>query len=207
MRFAPLTIRYGEGVNSPRLLLAAFPPEFADLLETPPAGWLLACTGVGAIAAATTTARLIAENHPTCVLFLGSCGAYDQRLALGDCLRADEVLSVSLDELEGRAYRPRVERIRWSSSWPLPFPPHIVAVPPAITQTEAGARRLAVLAAAEHLELSGVFAACWEAQVPVAGALVVVNRVGPMAHDEWRAHHAKGSRTLVAALRESGVLD
>jgi purine-nucleoside phosphorylase len=45
-----------------------------------------------------------------------------------------------------------------------------------------------------------VFAACHQARVPVAAALAVANRVGPAAHEEWLANHARASRALVAAL-------
>lgn len=194
-------------MNATRLLLAAFPPEFADLNDHPPLGWDLACVGVGALAAAITTARLLAEHRPLRVLFLGTCGAYDDRLSLGEVISAIQVIAVSLDELEGRAYRPRLEVTRWEAGWPLPFPGHLVVVPPAITQTKDGARLLSTVATAEHLELSGVFAACHAADVPVAAALVVVNKVGPDAHTEWQANHAEGSRHLVATLRKHGVLD
>lgn len=187
------------------LLLAAFSPELAGLDATPPAGWRVALTGVGALAAAAATARLLVEVRPERVLFVGTCGAYDARLAVGDVLAATEAIATSLDELEGRAYRPEIERTRWTAGWTLPLPGHAVAVPPAITLTADGARRLASLAAAEHLELTGVFAACAEAGVPAAAALAVANRVGPDANAEWRAHHARVSRELVAALRRTGV--
>jgi purine-nucleoside phosphorylase len=134
------------------------------------------------------------------VLFAGTCGAYDERLSVGDLLSASEAVAASLDVLEGRAYRPGPEVTRWAAGWALPFPAHAVAVPPGITCTAEGARRLASLAAAEHLELSGVFAACHAAGVPVAGALAVANRVGPDAHAEWKANHARVSRALVEAL-------
>ena len=183
------------------LLLAAFPPELAGLDAAPPPGWRVALTGVGALSAAAVTARLLAERPASKVLFAGTCGAYDGRLAVGDLLSASAVVATSLDVLEGRAYRPEVEVTRWTPGWALPFPAHAVAVPPAITCTAEGARRLAAVAAAEHLELSGVFAACHAAGVPVAGALAVANRVGPDAHAEWKANHARVSRALVEALR------
>jgi purine-nucleoside phosphorylase len=184
----------------PALLLAAFPPELAGVDTAPPPGWRVALTGVGALAAAATTARLLAERPASRVLFVGTCGAYDERLAVGDLLSASAVVAVSLDVLEGRAYRPGVEVTRWAPGWALPFPAHAVAVPPAITCTAEGARRLAALAAVEHLELSGVFAACHAAGVPVAGALAVANRVGPGAHAEWTANHTRVSRKLIEAL-------
>lgn len=191
-----------------RLLLAAFSPELAGLDAAPPEGWRVALTGVGALAAAAATARLLLEVRPARVLFVGTCGAYDGRLAVGDSLQATEAIATSLDELEGRAYRPEIERTRWASGWALPgsFPGHAVAVPPAITRTVEGARRLASVGAAEHLELTGVFAACAAAGVPAAAALAVANRVGPDANAEWRANHARVSRELVEALRAARVL-
>jgi purine-nucleoside phosphorylase len=111
-------------------------------------------------------------------------------------------VATSQDELDGRAYRPALERTRFEATWrpPLPLPAHVVAVPPAITTSAEGARRLASIAAAEHLEATGVFAACHAAEVPVAAVLAVANRVGPDANAEWRANHARVSRALVAAL-------
>jgi len=182
------------------LLLAAFPPELAGLDAAPPAGWRVALTGVGAVAAAAVTARLLAERRPSCVLFVGTCGSYDERLPIGTLLSAAEVVAVTQDERAGRAYRPGVEVARWAATLPLPLPGQVVAVTPAITTDPEGARRLGELAAAEHLELSGVFAACALAGVPVGGALGVANRVGPQAHAEWKAHHAAVSRALAAAL-------
>ena len=182
------------------LLLAAFPPELCGLDAAPPAGWRVATTGVGALAAAATTARLLAEARPARLLFVGTCGAYDARLPVGALLSASTAIAVSLDVLCGRAYRPEIEVTRWEATLPLPFPAHAVAVPPAITVDLAGAALLGAVAPAEHLELTGVFAAAHAAGVPVGAVLGVANRVGPEAHAEWRANHAAVSRALVAAL-------
>lgn len=189
------------------LLLAAFPPELAGLDTDPPRGWHAACTGVGALSAAVMTARLIAELQPERVLFVGTCGAYDFRLNIGDKISASETLAISLDELEGRAYRPGVERTCWASTWSLPFPSYLVAVPPAITKTDEGAHVFSKIAAAEHLELTGVFAACHAAGIPVAAALAVANRVGPDAHAQWLEHHARVSRELIDALSGFRIWD
>src|SRR6266511_1683192 len=117
--------------------------------HAPLAGWRVATTGVGAIAAAVATARLLAEQRPARVLLVGTCGAYDGRLVLGDLLLASPILATSQDEVEGRAYRPELERTRWEATWtPLALPAYPVAVPPAITTSADGARRLAALGAA-----------------------------------------------------------
>lgn len=185
-----------------RLLVAAFPPELAGLDAAPPPGWVVACTGVGAISAAVETARLLALHVPERVLFVGTCGAYDARLAPGDLIAASVATATSVEELAGRAYRPPAERTSWPSTWALPLPHHAVAVPPAITVTEEGARALAQVGPAEHLELTGMFAACAAVGAPVAAALAVANRVGRDAHAEWRANHAQVSRALVQALQD-----
>ena len=195
--------------SRPSLLLAAFPPELAGMDAHTPAGWRVGCTGVGALTAAVTTARLLTALTPGRVLFVGTCGAYDERLAVGDCLRASDALSISLDVLEGRAYLPESEVHRWpatlASVLPLPFTALSVAVPPGITRTLAGAQRLGTFAAAEHLELTGVFAACHEAGIPCGAALAVANRVGPEAHAEWLANHERVSRGLMDALKAHGI--
>jgi purine-nucleoside phosphorylase len=195
-----------SGADGPGLLLAAFPPELCGLDERPPEGWAVACTGIGAVAAAVATAGLLASSRPSRVLFLGTCGAYDARLAVGDLLSAAEAVASSVEEREGQAFRPLAERVRWAAGWALPLPAHGVVVPPAITATEEGARLLAGLGAAEHLELTGVFAACAAAGVPAAAALAVANRVGPSAHAEWKANHARVSAALVEELRRRGVI-
>ncbi len=186
---------------APSLIVSAFGPELAGLERDPPPGWTVGTVGIGAVAAAVGTAGLLAKHAPSRVLFVGTCGAYDQRLAVGDLLSAAFVLATSFEELSGAAYRPGAEATRWTPGFRIPLPEHGVAVPPAITRTAGGAVALGRVAAVENLELSGVFAACASAGVPVAAALAVANRVGPDAHGEWRRHHAEASQALVGALR------
>jgi purine-nucleoside phosphorylase len=182
------------------LILAAFPPELAGLEAHPPPGWRVGVCGIGAVTAAATTARLLAERPASRVVLIGTCGAYDGRLAIGDLVAVSTAIATSLDELGGRADRPSLEAARWEATLRLPFPAHPVAVTPGITVDPAGAAALARLAAAEHLEVTGVFAAASAAGVPVGALLGVANRVGPSAHAEWQAHHARVSAALVEAL-------
>lgn len=189
-----------------KLLLGAFPPELGPFMEGPPKGWAVACTGVGQLLAAASTARLLEELRPEGVLFVGTCGHLDGRLALGDILWGAEAISSSLEERRGESYRPVIERTHWPATLPpLAFPAHRVVVPPAITRTREGAALLAELGAAEHLELTGVYAACHAADVPVGAALVVVNEVGPDAQAQWKAHHQAESLRLIGVLREMGI--
>lgn len=189
-----------------RLLLGAFPPELGPFMEAPPKGWTVACTGVGQLLAAASTARLIEELRPEGVLFVGTCGHFDDRLQVGDFLWAANAHASSLEERRGESYRPVVERTHWNATLPpLAFPPHDVVVPPAITRIREGAALLAPLGAVEHLELTGVYAACHAAQVPVGAVLVVVNEVGPHSQPQWLANHQAQSLRLIEALRSQGV--
>ncbi|MBS1767184.1 MAG: phosphorylase [Acidobacteria bacterium] len=188
-----------------KLLLAAFPPELGPLLDRPPAGWRVACTGVGALLAAATTARLLAELRPEAVLFIGTCGHYDGRLAIGEAISASEAVAASLAERRGEAYRPEIETTRWVTTLEVPLPSHGVVVPPAITKTREGAALLGTLGAAEHLELTGVYAASHAVGVPVGAALTVVNEVGPDAQAQWKANHAAASLALIGRLRDLKV--
>lgn len=190
-----------------RLLIAAFPPELGSLAANPPRGWKTATVGVGAVSAAAATARLLAEERPESVLFLGTCGAYDARLPIGTCLAAEEVIASSLGEVRGEAFRPGIEIQRWFPSLELPLPSWKVVVPPAITSSIEAVRALGGLGAAEHLELSGVVEACRQAGVPCGAALVVANEVGPEAHAQWQANHAQGSHALIEALAAAGFFE
>ena len=190
-----------------RLLLSAFAPELGPLAGDTPPGWEIATVGVGAVSAAAATAALVMDRWPEAVVFLGTCGRYDQRLPMFECLWATEAIATSLEEIRGGAYRPTIERRRWPSSLPGALPGHAVVVPPAITCTTEGAAQLAALAPVEHLELTGVFEACRLAGVPCGAALVVVNDVGPDAQAQWTANHTEGSRRLVEKLRASGLFD
>lgn len=187
-------------MHSPSLLLSAFAPELAGLDRRPPSGWVVAPVGIGAVSAAVETARLLHEHRPRKVLFVGTCGAYDDRLVVGDVIAAAWAIATSVEEALGHAYRPAAETTRWRATWPLPLPTHDVAVPPAITLTAEGARALARVAPVEHLELTGVLAACAAAGVPAGAVLGVANRVGPDAHSEWKRENARVSARVVEAV-------
>jgi purine-nucleoside phosphorylase len=165
----------------------------------------VALTGAGALAAAASTARAIAEARPARVLFVGTCGAYGDDPRVGDCVSVIEATVVSVQEIRRKAYRPAIEATRWRAAWDLPLPGRSLAAPPAITSDSEDAALLGEAADVENLEVAGVFAACLSAGVPAAAALAVTNRVGPDAHEEWAKNHGEASRRLVETLTRLGV--
>jgi nucleoside phosphorylase len=187
------------------LLLAAFEPELARFGKNPPKGWRVALTGIGGIAAAAATARFLMEIRPARVLFVGTCGTYGNGLNIGDCIAVSEAITVSVPELQERAFRPSPETTIWHPTWELPLPKFKVAATAAITSNAEDAKLLGKIADGEHLEIASVLAACYLANVPVAAALVVANHVGPGSHTEWAANHEALSRKLVEKLIELNV--
>ena len=186
-------------------MLAAFEPELAGIGDTLPRGWRMATTGIGGVSAAATTARLLATALPQKVLFVGTCGAYSNSLDISDCIAASEAIMTSVPEIMERAFRPQLETTRWQATWELPLPKHAVIAAPAITSNLEDATLLGQIADVEHLELAGIFAACHQANILVASALVVANHVGPSAHEEWSANHEVVSRKLLDTLVALGV--
>ena len=206
-------------------MVSAFEPEIAPLrrLTRGLAGVRLAPVGIGAVDAAVGAARAILEHRPHRVLFVGTAGVYPsgprrdelgalsgEALSIGGAAVAGEIVCVSTAALRGDGYLPEPQVLRAASSPRLgaslsaaagPWP--TVACPLAITRSAALARRIAKATGAslENLEVFAVARAAAAAGVEFAAVLGVANRVGPVAHDEWRANHRRASRaacTLVA---------
>ena len=199
------------------LVVSAFEPEIAPLrrLIRGLSGVRLAPVGIGAVDAAAGTARAILEHRPRRVVFVGTAGVYPSgpgrdALPIGGAAVAGEIVCVSTAALRGDGYLPEPQIVRVASTPRLsallsssagPWP--TVACPLAITRSAGLARRIATATGAslENLEAFAVARAAATAGVAFTAVLGVANRVGPVAHDEWRAHHRRASRaaaTLVA---------
>ncbi|MES1209531.1 MAG: phosphorylase [Pseudomonadota bacterium] len=213
------------------LVVSAFEPEIAPLrrLIRGMSGVRLVPVGIGAVDAAAGAARAILQHRPRRVLFVGTAGVYpggrggdglaDDALSIGAAAVAGEIVCVSTAALRGDGYLPEPQVVRAASSPRLaallsssagPWP--TVACPLAITRSAALARRIATATGAslENLEAFAVARAAAAAGVDFAAVLGIANRVGPVAHAEWRAHHRRASRaacTLVARwLRDAPTL-
>ena len=176
--------------------------------------------GVGAVDAAVGAAAAIAAARPARVIFVGTAGAYPRgraTAAIGTVAIAGELSLVSTAALRGDGYLPAPLATRAPISGPLaaalaasgnarrkvadvaalPAVPILgVACPIAVTRSATLGRHLAHAtgAALENLEAFAVARAAAAAGVDaVAAVLGIANRVGPRAHQEWRAHHVAAS--------------
>lgn len=190
------------------LVVSAFEPEIAPLrrlLRGAP-GVAMAAVGIGAVEAAAGAARAIAALRPRRVLFVGTAGVYARGRAapaLDSAAVADELVLVSTAALRGDGYLPEptivraatARRLRDALARAAGSKPVAVACPLAITRSPALARRIAAATGAtlENLEVFAVARAAAATGVDFGAVLGIANRVGPMAHAEWRAHHRAAS--------------
>jgi purine-nucleoside phosphorylase len=212
------------------LVVSAWEPEVAPLRRLVASlgerKLAMVPVGVGAVDAAVGAARAIARHRPRRVIFVGTAGLYPGARAsvgVGGAVVAGELVAISTAALRGDGYLPAPQVMRTGTAPKLRAAllaagadgeAVTVACPLAITRSAALARRIARATGAvlENLELYAVARAADAAGVEVAAVLGVANRVGPSAHDEWRAHHAAASRaacrvvaaTLGGALATSG---
>jgi nucleoside phosphorylase len=199
------------------LVVSAWTPEIAPLrrmLRADARRWLAAPVGVGAIDAGVGAARAIARFRPARVVFVGTAGVYPRRGAarIGSVLVAGDLVAVATAALRGEAYVPGPQLVRARGSarmsaallrgLPPPRRYATVACPTAITRSATLARRIASKTGAtlENLEAFAVARAARAAGLEFAAVLAVSNRVGALAHREWRVNHAAASRAACALL-------
>ncbi len=203
------------------LILGAFHPELAplqpllgDALRARVGGADVAArvVGIGLPMAAAGAAMQLAENAPSLVVLVGTCGVYRGAdpatgLAIGDvavpsrlrlsapCVvdglaQFPDPMSVSLD-----AHAPTVAALLRAGG-----KPGDVATTPGVTVDDAAAARVARATGArvEHLEAHGVATACAARGVPFAAALGIANEVGSGAREQWRTHHRAAAAAAIA---------
>ena len=188
------------------LVASAFEPELSalglpiDRITIVGSRRVLACTlGVGPLAAAATTAMLLAREPVALVLFVGTAGAFPtsrDRFAIGTSAGVRSTALVDASVTRRLAERPAVQVSEFALA-PTFGAEATVATTTAITIDDDLARELGASGFdLENLELAGVAAGCLGASqpVPCASVLGISNVVGASGRSEWRAHHAAASR-------------
>ncbi len=179
------------------LLLGAYAPELAGVDGR--------AVGVGLVAAAAGTERVIADTRPTRLLLIGTAGALPgSQLAIGSIIvvaRAELVVrpgeyvpailptTVDADAAFARACAER-----------LGAPLVTAASGVGVTSSDEEAARLAAAAQIEHLESFAVLSVA-RGRVPATCLLAIANTVGSRARDEWRTHRAEAEAAAIAAAR------
>jgi len=186
------------------LILAAHEPELEPLRRRLAAAGRadVPChpVGVGLVAAAAGTARLLAELQPAAVLLTGSGGLYpdagpfraaevvvgsELRLLDSACLQGQAALPPPLRSELGTDGGRRTELLAAGAARAL-----AIGTTLGITTDDALAARLARSGRCqvENLETHGVAQACHDAGVPVSVLLGITNLVGSQGRAQWRSH-------------------
>ena len=197
------------------LVLAAWPPELAELLrllKRQPAGRhvVARAAGVGLVEAAIGATAAIADVKPDAVVFVGTAGRYPgvrPDLALAAVVAARRLVLSADGVADGDAYFPSVLPVQQESTLALRRIAAAtgllmadVACPLAITSRPVGVGRRSRVpdCDVENLEAFAVARAAATAGLPFAVVLGLSNTVGPSAHAAWKRN---ANRAAAAACR------
>ncbi|HVZ38457.1 MAG TPA: hypothetical protein VHI13_04215 [Candidatus Kapabacteria bacterium] len=173
---------------------AGFPSGLPDSIAT-------GITGVGLVESAIGATRLIDRHAPSCLVFVGTCGAHaGSGIGVGDIVIATSIVLGSGDVARGEMRLPALLRSRLATdpalnarlaegAGDLALRSASVSCTLGITETEKLARELSADAATENMEAFAVARAAEHASVPVAVLLGVTNIVGPGGGAGWAANY------------------
>jgi nucleoside phosphorylase len=179
------------------LLLGAYAPEVAGVDGR--------AVGVGLVAAAAGTERVIADTRPERLLVIGTAGALPgSQLAIGSIV----VVARAQLVVRAGAYVPAIRpttidadaTFARACADALGAPLVTAASGVGVTSSDEEAARLAASAQIEHLESFAVLSVA-AGRVPATCVLAIANGVGSRAHDEWRAHRASAEAAAIAAAK------
>lgn len=180
--------------------MAAVPAELGDLPGR--------AVGIGLVAAAVATARLLAEARPERVVLVGSAGAFPgSGLAPGQAVVGGRLGLGAAAVTLGLGYQPGAAApLRAPAVAGVDAPVADVLTNLAITTDPGLVAAFAAEWSVEHMETFGVAWACREAGVPFVPVLGIANRVGPDAHAEWKAWRDRAEAAArVLARRVAGA--
>lgn len=137
------------------------------------------------------------------VILLGSAGVYPGcALPIGQAVVSSSLgLSGGIAEL-GLGYQPVPDPVlEGAVGWFPALPACTVLTVPAITSDPDLARQRGQAWQIEHMESYGVAAACARLGRPFVAVLGISNEVGPLAHEQWKAHRHQAEAAAQAAVR------
>ena len=173
-------------VVSPKLrvlILAAVEAELSDM-----SGF---CVGVGPVRSAVGATRLILEHRPSSVIMIGTAGALSDHLPVPSVVVARCLGWAHSGAILGAGYVPLPPEDLVADAAlaaAIGLPQADVVTVGAITTDARVADDLRQRWQVEHMEAYSVALAAASLGVPFAAVLGLSNRVGPNAHEEWKAN-------------------
>ncbi len=168
--------------------------------------------GVGIVASAVGTTRLLRDPLPRAVVLIGTCGSYARPgvtpPAVGQAVVAAGVRLVDLGAVSGLAEVPSVvvtsrvtdEGLRAGLA-AQGMSTVDVATTLGVTVDDDAALEIGRTGAdVEHMEAFSVASSCEALGVAFVAVLGVSNAVGSSAREQWKAHHRTASAAAAAAV-------
>ncbi len=167
--------------------------------------------GIGPVDAALGAASALARR-PDTAIFVGSCGAFPgSALPIGSAVVVERSVLTASDAAAGLSYVPGPAQVEARGDAALcaalaagGAPLVGAATVVAITRDAGRAAQLQRFTGCEteHLEAFSFLRAAAAAGVPAACVLGVSNEVGPLAHEQWKAHGDEAAAAAIAVLQQ-----
>lgn len=179
------------------LVVAAYPPELAGLDGR--------AVGIGLVDAAAGTARAIAETRPSRLVLVGTAGAIDAKLAIGDVVVAKSaaLIARAVESLPAAMTSEVVAPLADEAAASLGVAAVRVGCALGVTNSDEEAARLSAFAV-EHMECYAVLRAAAQAGVPATAVLAIANRVGRDGSRQWMANRRQAEAAAAAACARLG---
>jgi purine-nucleoside phosphorylase len=176
------------------LVVAAYPPELDGLDGK--------AVGIGLVDAAAGTARAIAEAKPSRLVLVGTAGAIDAKLAIGDVVVAKSaaLIARAVESLPGAMASEVEAPFGDEAASALGVPAVRVGCALGVTNSDEEAARLQQFAV-EHMECYAVLRAAAQAGVPATAVLAIANRVGRDGSRQWMANRRTAEAAAVSACK------
>ncbi len=179
-----------------KLICAAWNEE----IKSVSAATLVAALGIGYLEAALELTRILDQHQNISeIIFLGTCGSYNQDLAIGDIVTVSSARLLELGEAQGLAYNVRKGLSYESGAEGLPC----LCSMEITKSSELSARILEYYGfkqAVENMELFGVARVATERGIKWSARLAVTNYTDLNAHQDWLVNHQQLSKQLGESL-------
>ncbi len=199
------------------LLIGAIWEEISpfSIFDNPKIKFYTAVTGIGLVASAISTIRLLDKFQPDWVIFCGSAGSANiQTYPLESVFIPKQTVLTGPEILTHGSYFPHAMPVQWDFYTPqewisipfreaLPFSVTLggtIGTTLAISQESHHQRQYVENGlAGEHLEIASIIAACTSYQIPCSAILGISNEIGPQAHQQWKQYRNKAEKNACQA--------
>ncbi len=166
-------------------------------------GLLLRTLGIGYVQAALSLQKIIRDEPQIQeIIFVGTCGSYNDKYKIGDLLNISSVTFLERGAIEGSGYL--VSGLKPLSYNSAGLVSEDFEQAPCLSSLEISSKATKILdyyhydAAVENMELLGVAKVASDAALPWRALLAVSNYTNAKAHEDWLREHKRVSALIAS---------